>query len=161
MYTFFIFFSIMIYGRILNIVPCAILEKAMASHSILLPGKSHGRRSLEGCSPWGRWGSDKTEWLHFHFLLSCIGEGNGNPLHWYSSLLLFILPLYNSLCLLIPNSQSIHPHLLHLCGDCKSFSMSVSLFLFLRKVHVSCLRFHIEVISYDICLSLSDLLHLV
>ena len=21
-----------------------------------------------------------TEWLHFHFLLSCIGEGNGNPL---------------------------------------------------------------------------------
>ena len=47
---------------------------------VLLPGKSHGRRSLEGCSPWGRWGSDTTEWLHFHFSLSCIGEGNGNPL---------------------------------------------------------------------------------
>ena len=47
----------------------------------LLPGKSHGWRSLEGCSPWGRWGSDTTEWLHFHFSLSCIGEGNGNPLH--------------------------------------------------------------------------------
>ena len=47
---------------------------------ILLPGKSHGRRSLEGCSPWGRWGSDTTERLHFHFSLSCIGEGNGNPL---------------------------------------------------------------------------------
>ena len=46
----------------------------------LLPGKSHGRRSLVGCSPWGRWGSDPTEWLHFHFSLSCIGEGNGNPL---------------------------------------------------------------------------------
>ena len=45
-----------------------------------LPGKSHGRRSLAGCSPWGRWGSDTTEWLHFHFSLSCIGEGNGNPL---------------------------------------------------------------------------------
>ena len=42
--------------------------------------KSHGRRSLEGCSPWGLWGSDTTEWLHFHFSLSCIGEGNGNPL---------------------------------------------------------------------------------
>ena len=28
---------------------------------ILLPGKSHGRRSLEGCSPWGRWGSDTTD----------------------------------------------------------------------------------------------------
>ena len=47
---------------------------------VLLPGKSHGRRSLEGCSPWGRWGSDRTEWLHFQFSLSCIGEGNGNPL---------------------------------------------------------------------------------
>ena len=49
---------------------------------VLLPGKSHGRRSLEGCSPWGRWGSDTTEWLHFHFSLSCIGEGHGNPLQW-------------------------------------------------------------------------------
>ena len=47
---------------------------------VLLPGKSHGWRSLEGCSPWGGWGSDTTEWLHFHFSLSCIGEGNGNPL---------------------------------------------------------------------------------
>ena len=47
---------------------------------VLLPGKSHGWRSLEGCSPWGRWGSDTTEWLHFHFSLSRIGEGNGNPL---------------------------------------------------------------------------------
>ena len=46
---------------------------------VLLPGKSHGRRSLEGCSAWGRWGSDTTERLHFHFSLSCIGEGNGNP----------------------------------------------------------------------------------
>ena len=48
---------------------------------VLLPGKSHGRRSLEGCSPWGRWESDTTERLHFHFSPSCIGEGNGNPLH--------------------------------------------------------------------------------
>ena len=47
---------------------------------ILLPGKSHGRRSLVGCSPWGHWESDTTERLHFHFSLSCIGEGNGNPL---------------------------------------------------------------------------------
>ena len=47
---------------------------------VLLPGKSHGRRSLVGCSPWGHWGSDTTELLHFHFSLSCIGEGNGNPL---------------------------------------------------------------------------------
>ena len=47
---------------------------------VLLPGKSHGWRSLVGCSPWGHWGSYTTERLHFHFSLSCIGEGNGNPL---------------------------------------------------------------------------------
>ena len=45
---------------------------------VLLPGKSHGQRSLVGCSPWGLEESDTTERLHFHF--SCIGEGNGNPL---------------------------------------------------------------------------------
>ena len=48
---------------------------------VLLPGKSHGWRSLVGCSPWGRRESDTTERLDFHFSLSCIGEGNGNPLH--------------------------------------------------------------------------------
>ena len=47
---------------------------------VLLPGKSHGQRSLVGCSPWGREESDTTERLHSHFSLSCIGEGNGNPL---------------------------------------------------------------------------------
>ena len=47
---------------------------------VLLPGKSHGWRSLIGCSPWGRYELDTTERLHFHFSLSCIGEGNGNPL---------------------------------------------------------------------------------
>ena len=33
-----------------------------------------------GRSPWGREELDTTERLHFHFSLSCIGEGNGNPL---------------------------------------------------------------------------------
>ena len=47
---------------------------------VLLPGKSHGWRSLVGCSPWDWEESDTTEQLHFHFSLSCIGEGNGNPL---------------------------------------------------------------------------------
>ena len=47
---------------------------------VLLPGKSHGWRSLVGYSPWGREESDTTERLQFHFSLSCIGEGNGNPL---------------------------------------------------------------------------------
>jgi len=47
---------------------------------VLLPGKSHGWRSLLGCSPWGCRGLDTTERLHFHFSLSFIGEGNGKPL---------------------------------------------------------------------------------
>ena len=36
---------------------------------VLLPGKSHGWRSLVGCSPWGHEESDTTEWLHFHISL--------------------------------------------------------------------------------------------
>ena len=55
-------------------------EKQWHPTPVLLPGKSHGRRSLVGCSPWGREESDMTEQLYFHFSLSCIGEGNGNPL---------------------------------------------------------------------------------
>ena len=52
----------------------------MAPHSSPLAWKSHGQRSLVGCSPSGREELDTTEQLHFHFSLSCIGEGNGNPL---------------------------------------------------------------------------------
>jgi len=52
----------------------------MAPHSSALAWKIHGQRSLVGCSPWGRYESDTTERLHFHFSLSFIGEGNGNPL---------------------------------------------------------------------------------
>ena len=47
---------------------------------VLLPVKSHGWRSLIGCSPWGCWELDTTQWLHFHFSLSCIGEGKGSLL---------------------------------------------------------------------------------
>ena len=47
---------------------------------VLLPRRSHGWRSLVGCSPWGRYKSDATERLHFHFSLSHNGEGNGSPL---------------------------------------------------------------------------------
>ena len=47
---------------------------------VLLPGKSHGWRSLVGCSSWGHEELDTTERLYFHFSLSCIGEGNDNPL---------------------------------------------------------------------------------
>ena len=65
-----------------NISISLVLIQRRRWHStpVLLPGKSHGWRSLVGCSPWGREESDMTEQLHFHFSLSCIGEGNGNPL---------------------------------------------------------------------------------
>ena len=49
---------------------------------VLLPGKSHGQRSLVGYSPWGLEELDSTERLHFHFSLSCTGEENGNPLQY-------------------------------------------------------------------------------
>ena len=56
-----------------------ITEKAMATHSNTLAWKIHGQRSLVDCSAWGREELDTTEQLHFHFSLSCLGEGNGNP----------------------------------------------------------------------------------
>ena len=56
------------------------LEKAMAPHSSTLAWKipwmeKPGRlQSMESLGVWHDWA------LHFHFSLSCIGEGNGNPL---------------------------------------------------------------------------------
>ena len=45
------------------------VEKEMATHSIFLPGESHGQRSLVGCSPWGHKESDTTKGLtHTHIL---------------------------------------------------------------------------------------------
>ena len=49
---------------------------------VLLPGKSHGRRSLVDYSPCGLEEWNTTERLHFHFSLSCTGEGNGSPLQY-------------------------------------------------------------------------------
>ena len=46
---------------------------------VLLPGKSHGRRGLVSCSPWGCYSRTRLSDF-FHFSFSCIGEGNGNPL---------------------------------------------------------------------------------
>ena len=52
----------------------------MAPHSSILAWKipwteEPGRLQTMGLLEW-----DMTERLHFHFFLSCIGEGNGNPL---------------------------------------------------------------------------------
>ena len=45
------------------------LKKEMATHSVFLPGKSHGWRSLAGYSPGGRKELDTAERLHFTFML--------------------------------------------------------------------------------------------
>ena len=55
-----------------------MLGEGNGTPSSTLAGKSHGR-SLEGCSPWGLWGSDVTERLHFHFSFSPIGEEKWQP----------------------------------------------------------------------------------
>ena len=64
----------------LEITRTLIPEKAMAPHSSTLAWRIPRMEKPVGCSPWGRYESDTTEQLHFHFSLSCIGEGNGNPL---------------------------------------------------------------------------------
>ena len=58
------------------------LEQEMATHSSILAWEIPWMRSLVGCSPWGHEESDTAEQLHFHFSLSCTGEGNGNPLQY-------------------------------------------------------------------------------
>ena len=65
------------------------LEKAMATHPVLLPGKSHGQRSLVGCSPWGgksrRQLSDftfvhcKRKWQPTPVFLPGESQGQGEP----------------------------------------------------------------------------------
>ena len=69
----------------LNLVFLSVIIRRRQWHPtpVLLPGKSHGWRSLVDCCPWGREESDTTERLHFDFSLSCIGEGNGNPLQCF------------------------------------------------------------------------------
>src|SRR5574337_975843 len=67
-------------GQICLLLQVFLWRRQWQPTPVLLPGKSHGRKSLVGFSPWGREESDTTERLHFHFSLSCTEEGNGNPL---------------------------------------------------------------------------------
>ena len=111
---------------------------------VLLPGQSHGWRSLVGYSPWGHWESDTTEWLHFHFSLSCIGEGNGNPLQssclenprdegaWWAAVSgvaqgqtrLKLLSSSSSNAILGPLPKTLHPSICFLLGGLLFFSCS-------------------------------------
>ena len=56
------------------------LEKETATHSSVLAWRIPGTREAGGLQSMGSLELDTTERLHFHFSLSCIGEGNGNPL---------------------------------------------------------------------------------
>ena len=58
------------------------LEKAIAPHSSTLAWKIPWMEEPGGLQSTGSWKLETTEWLHFHFSLSCIGEGNGNPLQY-------------------------------------------------------------------------------
>ena len=55
------------------------MEKAMAPHSSTLVWKIPWAEEPGGLQSMGLPRVDTTEQLHFHFSLSCIGEGNGNP----------------------------------------------------------------------------------
>ena len=72
-------FEPFLYQTLFAIIYYMIRRRRWHPTPVLLPGKSRGWRSPVGCSPWGRSESHRTELLHFHFLPSCIGEGNGNP----------------------------------------------------------------------------------
>ena len=64
----------------LSLFPFMHWRRKWQPTSVFLLGESQGWWSLVGCSPWGREELDMTERLYFHFSLSCIGEGSGNPL---------------------------------------------------------------------------------
>ena len=53
----------------------------MAPHSSTLAWKIPWTEEPGGLQSMGLLRSGTTERLHFNFSLSCIGEGNGNPLH--------------------------------------------------------------------------------
>ena len=56
------------------------LEKEMETHSSVLAWRIPGTEEPGGLQSMGSLQSDTTERLQFHSSLSCIGEGNGNPL---------------------------------------------------------------------------------
>ena len=194
MYPLYRFFSHLSHYRALSRISCAIQQVPISylfyiqycvygrrrwhPTPVLLPGKFHGQRSLVGCSPWGHEELDTTGRLPFHFSLSCIGEGNGNPLQcswlenprdggaWWAA-------VYGVAELDTTEVTQQQHHTVYVCQQQSSslslspyplvtiilFSVSVTLFVFQISSFVSFFRFYIQAIPYDICLSLSELLH--
>ena len=73
--------------------------------------------------------------------------------------------LYIVVYMLFPPFQFLSPTNSFTNDNCSLFSESVSLFLFYKLVHCSLLffffRFSLQLILYDVCLSLPDLFYLV
>ena len=61
-------------------VDSQVVIQELLTHSSTLAWKIPGTEEPGRLQSMGSLESDTTERLHFHFLLSCIGEGNGNPL---------------------------------------------------------------------------------
>ena len=110
---------------------------------VLLPGKSHGQRRLVGCSSWGPWELDATQWLHFHFSLSCIGEGNGNPLQ----------------CSCLENPRDSGAWWAAIYGVTQSWTQLKQLSSSIQGYHYHLSKFHIYALVYCIGVFLSGLLH--
>ena len=64
----------------LGLIHLLALRQAMAPHSSTLAWKIPWTEERGGLQSMGSLRVDPTERFHFHFSLSCIGEGNGNPL---------------------------------------------------------------------------------
>ena len=78
--NFLVIWAILSSPLYLLLLGCKVRRRQWQPTPVFLPGKCHGQRSLIGCSPSGHYELDTTKQLHFHFSLSCIGEGNVNPL---------------------------------------------------------------------------------
>ena len=66
----------------IKVVSFPYLEKEMSTHSSTLAWKIPWTEEPGRLQSMGSQRVGHTEWLHFHFSLSCIREGNGNPLHY-------------------------------------------------------------------------------
>ena len=123
---------------------------------VFLPWESQGWGSPVDCHLWGCTESDMTERLPFHFSLSHIGEGNGNPFQcsclenprdggaWWAAVygvaqsrtrLKRLSSSSSSVCMPLPQFIPPAPHPSPLV-TVSLFSMSMSLYVFCKQVHL-------------------------
>ena len=108
---------------------------------VLLPGKSHGWRSLVGCSPWGRWGSDMTERLSSSSSSAC-----GGTVGLCSHSILLDISVVSGKILIFALSD-----IFWLLEMLYIFSFSISHFSLVFLLCVTCLFSHWIVFLFSIC----------